>query len=135
MIVLWKFKKSRRVLGQDPHLHLYVVLLLTHLPMTNKMIKLLVCVCNLAHSEHRLHNTQKTRRRSFLGECKDDDFQQKILVTLCNVCPFNLLQGLTNIVINKGCVCGYLGPYDIYSKFEMHAQIFGPEGLLRRRYF
>lgn len=91
MIALWKFKKSRRVLGQDPHLHLYVVLLLTHLPMTNKMIKLLVCVCNLAHSEHRLHNTQKTRRRSFLGECKDDDFQQKTLVTLCNVCPFNSL--------------------------------------------
>ena len=77
------------------------------------MIKLLICDCNLAHLNQRVHNIQKTR--SFFGGCKNDDFQHKILVAVCNVFPFNLLSGLTNIVSNKRCVVGYLGPYYICS--------------------
>ena len=99
-------QKSGRFLGQDLHLHLYVILFLSHLPMTCKMIKLLVCDSILTHLEQRLHNIQKSKR--FFGGCKDDDFQHKILVAVCNVCVFNLFAGLTNIVRNICSFCANL---------------------------
>ena len=96
-------QKSGRYLGKDLHLHLHVIIFLPHLPMTCKIVKLLVYDSLLTHLEQRLYNIQKTRR--FFGGCKDDDIQHKILVAVWNVCPFNLFPGLTNTVINICSFC------------------------------